>query len=629
MDALDLIKLNPLLNITMGNPELTIGIIDGPVDFAHPAFQESQIRTANESQHIACKLADSIACTHGTFVTGILASSRGSSAAAICPACRFVLRPIFNEEGNPNGNMPSSTPAELAIAIKETIDAGAKIINLSLGLSIPSIDISSELDEALTYARKQEVIIVAATGNQGIMGHVPLIDYPWVIPVVACDEQGNFNPESNVGPSIGQRGVMAPGSNITSTAPGGIYTQLSGTSVATPFVTGAIALIWSEFPEATAAEILHSITSTARQNRRAIIPSMLNAEAAWKTLETNHQKPSNQRMVEIMSNENMSIASSNADAEHVIPLEARQAVPDVASTGITPLSTGQPYPTEKGSVLTMQADAAGNCPTCGANHPVAESHQSFIYAIGTVETPRFPNLSVEKQFAQAVRAGATENLADREVIYNILKENRYLALEVCWPYSIDGLEVYVLAPRDPLAIDHLIEAIKPSDHRQLDRDIVIGVRGPLAPMEMCNGLMVPIVMFDQIYSFDIPTLIKSIPKPKDIEEKIFRSASEEVFNRISQMANNVGAMDEHRAVNYLVVQYPAIYSKTAEMHVQDYSLTRIETRLSRVSVGRKIIDVIFTYVNRNTYFKEQFYAAVDVTEKWVFMTKPLGLYLET
>lgn len=65
------------------------------------------------------------------------------------------------------------------------------------------------------------------------------------------------------------------------------------------------------------------------------------------------------------------------------------------------------------------------------------------------------------------------------------------------------------------------------------------------------------MVVDQIYSFDRDALIKAIPKPKASGEK-FAPAAEELFDRIMQMADNAGATDEHRALNYLAVRYQAI-----------------------------------------------------------------------
>ena len=92
-------------------------------------------------------------------------------------------------------------------------------------------------------------------------------------------------------------------------------------------------------------------------------------------------------------------------------------------------------------------------------------------------------------------------------------ENRYLVRQLCFVMTIEGLETYLLRPRDPADFSLLVEAIRPNPS-PLDLDIVIGIKGPIAPPEMCNGLMVPIVVFDQLYSFGRDTLIKSIPKPE-------------------------------------------------------------------------------------------------------------------
>ena len=200
---------------------------------------------------------------------------------------------------------------------------------------------------------------------------------------------------------------------------------------------------------------------------------------------------------------------------------------------------------------------------------------------------------------------------DQQTFHAVLskRENRYLVRQLCWVLTIQGLETYLLKPRDPADIDLLVEAIRPAPSPN-DIDVVIGVRGPIAPPEMCNGLMVPIVAFDQIYSFDRDALIKAIPKPEKTTAEQFGPAAEELFNRIMQMTDNAGATDEHRALNYLAMRYPAIYAKAAEEFAQDFSLTGVEVRPSPLSSTRNIVDVIFSYTNRNTDFTEKFFVRV-------------------
>lgn len=73
------------------------------------------------------------------------------------------------------------------------------------------------------------------------------------------------------------------------------------------------------------------------------------------------------------------------------------------------------------------------------------------------------------------------------------------------------------------------------------------------------------------------------------------------------MTDNAGATDDHRALNYLAMRYPAIYAKAAEEFARDFSLTGLEVRPSPLSSTRKIVDVIFSYTNRNTEFTEKFF----------------------
>jgi hypothetical protein len=266
----------------------------------------------------------------------------------------------------------------------------------------------------------------------------------------------------------------------------------------------------------------------------------------------------------------------------------------------------------------MNADANSNS---GQPPPAA-----YVYALGRVE-PRMPSLAVEKEFAQALAQAGTAGLADRQALQAVISQrsNRYLARQLCWVFTIEGLETYLLQPRDPADFDLMIEAVRPTPS-PVDVDIVIGMRGAVAPPEVCNGLMIPVVAFDQIYSFDRAGLIKAIPRPEKVAAKQFESAAEELFDRIMQLADNAGATDEHRALNYLAVRYPAIYETAAEEFGKNASLTAVEMRPSRLSGVRKIVDVIFSYTHRQTGVTEQYFVRVDVTEEFPFLVTRLSHY---
>jgi hypothetical protein len=172
-----------------------------------------------------------------------------------------------------------------------------------------------------------------------------------------------------------------------------------------------------------------------------------------------------------------------------------------------------------------------------------------------------------------------------------------------------------------------VEAIRPISSPKEDFDLVIGIRGRIAPPELCNGLMVPIVSFDQMYSFTRPTLIDAIPR-EGIPEEEFSAAAGELFDRITQMGDNAGATDEHRALNYLAVRYSRIYSLAVERHRQNNSLTAIEVRPSRLSGVRKIVDVIFSYTHRQTDVTEKYFCRMDVTEEFPFLVTRMSPYYD-
>lgn len=309
--------------------------------------------------------------------------------------------------------------------------------------------------------------------------------------------------------------------------------------------------------------------------------------------------------------------SANRSMDVANSLAAQPPVGRATAATLTPQVGGQ-------SCGCTNAEGAG--PDGGAG-----GAPDYVLVIGRIEM-RFPSLAVEKEFAQATGRADTAGLTDREAVHAVLsdRQNRYLVRQLCWVLTIEGLETYILVPRDPADYDLLVEAVR-ANPGPLDVDLVIGVRGPIASPDMCNGLLVPIVAFDQIYSFDRDALVKAIPRPEAIaakQEKQFRSAAGELFDRIIQLADNAGATDEHRALNYLAVRYPAIYATATEANARNFSLKAVEVQPSRLSGVRNIVDVIFSFANRQTDVTEKYFVRVDVTEEFPFLVTKLSPYYD-
>jgi subtilisin family serine protease len=270
--------------LTAGRREVIIGLIDGPVALEHPDLASGNIREISGKAHGPCAQAGAAACLHGTFTAGILSAKRGSTAAAICPDCTLLSRPIFSDAVSKNERMPSATPGELAAAIIDCIEAGARVLNLSVALTQPTVNGDRQLTESLDHAARRGVVVVAAAGNQGAIGSSTITRHPWVIPVVACDLRGKPISYSNLGTSIGKRGLSAPGDLVASLGPEGKPVQMGGTSAATPFVTGAVALLWSECLTANAAQVKSALLYGDARRRSSIVPPLLDAGAAQRRL---------------------------------------------------------------------------------------------------------------------------------------------------------------------------------------------------------------------------------------------------------------------------------------------------------------------------------------------------------
>lgn len=262
------------------------------------------------------------------------------------------------------------------------------------------------------------------------------------------------------------------------------------------------------------------------------------------------------------------------------------------------------------------SDHACECESCRT-----QSNRRWVYTLGTIE-PHPPNRSIKSELAQAIGRGDASGLTDHQAFHGALSkpENRYLLRQLCWVFSVEHVESYILVPRDGDYIQ-LLEAIRPNRSKD-NLDLAIGMLGPVVPPEACNGLRVPMLAFDQLYSFNRQSLLGSIPRPKKNSAEEFGPMAEEVLDRILQITGNAGASDGDRACNYLAVRCSEIYQTAAEQFAQNASLTSVDVYPSPIGGGRVVVE--FAYTNRTTELVEKFCVRVNVEGEFPYLENKLS-----
>jgi hypothetical protein len=219
---------------------------------------------------------------HGTHVAGILAAStnNGIGGAGICWHCSLMVGKISKiSSHNTYGNGASVDHQLLPFAITTAVNAGAQVINMSLGSGEENYDNLQDIRDALAYADQMDVMVVAANGNNE--NNDAAINFPAsessVIAAGAIDIDGNapdwskFGPEQDLaGPGFHvlstfytghdympdnypRRSVYECAESITPNSPG--YGPCSGTSMAAPHIAGSAALLRSVNPLLTSDEV--------------------------------------------------------------------------------------------------------------------------------------------------------------------------------------------------------------------------------------------------------------------------------------------------------------------------------------------------------------------------------------
>jgi hypothetical protein len=228
-----------------------VAVVDTGVDASHPDLAGVVLPGTDIFEPGGDGRTD--ANGHGTHVAGIIGAVAGNGIGGAGLAIGAQLLPVRVMDAEGIG-----WDSDAAAGLVWAADHGADVVNMSFGGS----ERSAVMDRAVQYALAKGVSIVVAAGNEGASGDP--VEWPaastGVIAVGAVDSTGARPAWSSTGSHLA---VVAPGVAITSTVPGGGYSSWSGTSMAAPFVSAAIALLRHAQPTLTPAGIRQRLVSTA------------------------------------------------------------------------------------------------------------------------------------------------------------------------------------------------------------------------------------------------------------------------------------------------------------------------------------------------------------------------------
>ena len=188
---------------------------------------------------------------HGTHVAGIVAAIRNSTGVAgVAPGVGIIPVRVLDANGS---GLISSVIAGIGFAL----ESKANVINLSLG---STTDVPA-LKNAITQATLSGVLVVAAAGNSGLSNAVSYpAAYPDVLAVASTTRSNAVSSFSSRGSYVD---IAAPGSSILSTYNNGSYVYMSGTSMASPHVAGAAALLFAAHPQASPLQVSQALCQSA------------------------------------------------------------------------------------------------------------------------------------------------------------------------------------------------------------------------------------------------------------------------------------------------------------------------------------------------------------------------------
>lgn len=588
---MNFLAFEPLWAKTFGSTQICIAVLDGLIDLKHPCFLGADLTLLPTLVTGEAK-PDGGMSLHGTHVASIIFGQPGSPVRGIAPQCKGLIVPVFADEGRQLSQL------DLARAIEQAVNAGAHIINISGGQLTDEGEAEGWLKRSVQLALENNVLIVAAAGNDGCAClHVPAA-LPAVLAVGAMDDKGEPIAFSNWGETYQQQGILAPGKDILGAQPGGGTIRLSGTSFAAPFVTGVAALLLSlqiqrgetPDPQKVRAAILHSALpctpadttdasrclagkinipgsleylfgGTVSDTMEAVAASGCGCDGTGQSEVESSDLPLDETVAEV--GEDLINAASLTQVAAVQPAEALAAAPLSAARASTPsthpITSQIPAMTQSGSNFVTASQA-----------PSELADSQLVYALGTLgyDFGTEARRDTFKQLMPAYTIGGITvpaNPYDARQMVDYLAASPSESRSLIWTLNIELTPIYAIEPQGAFARDTyavLQELLAGQIQAESSEEYVerVSIPGLLTgrTVKLFSGQVVPLLAPQNprgMYGWKINTLVAAAIETVqttvgDAQEDAIRRTLGSFLNRIYYDLRNLGTTSQDRALNF-------------------------------------------------------------------------------
>jgi len=640
--------LSSIWSQTWGNSDICIAVLDGPVDQSHPCFEGAQLTPL---QTLVSSVADQGAASqHGTHVASLIFGQRGSEIAGIAPGCRGLIVPVFSD--GEKGSIAPCSQVDLARAITQAVEQGANVINISGGQLTASGEAGQWLTNAINLCADNNVLIVAAAGNDGCAClHLPAA-LPTVLAVGAMDAQGLPLDFSNWGDTYQSQGILAIGENLLGAVPGGGTASRSGTSFATPVVSGIVALLLSlqlqqgkkPDPLAIRAAILDSAIPCQQEkvvDCRRFLVGRLNLPAATN-LTTNQQRgtkamsyqPEDSEVLQPSEVLNIQEAVPDQHAELAMPqlgevssevspsAGIQAAVAPTVETAITTI------PISSSPIIAMPDDAVtasgakGDC-GCGGGGPM-----QFVYVTGTVGYDFGTEARRDSIVQDAIGIiGEQWNPNDPSQLLAHLAESPWEAAAIIWTLNQENTPIYAIQPAGNYGYKGY-ELLRQFLRGQVEEGVErVSIPGSLAgSVKLFSGQTVPRIVpsLRGMYSWNTNALVEAVvgarPAETEAQQEHDRRTTgiHNFLERIYYELRNLGLIPQERALNYAATnafQIARVYEQATQENMELDAIAVEKSPLCRPESD--CWDVKLTFFNpreRYSQAKKVYRFTVDVSD---------------